>query len=82
MSASTEARNLDVFTWEFVIYYQRKSRPIGTISDLLPSGNKPICIDDNFLLALYLDNFGAAVWRTTMIDESCDIPGLGSYRLD
>jgi len=45
-----------------------------TISNFFTCGDEAVCIDDNFLFALNLDDLGAAVWRTAMINKPCDIP--------
>jgi hypothetical protein len=75
MQTPTETRNLDIFPREFIIYIlEVVKRDDATVSNFFACGNKTVSVDNNFLFALDLNDFGAAIWRTTMINEPCDIP--------
>ena len=49
-----------------------------TVCDFFPGGNKAVCIDDNFLFALDLDDLGATIRCATMIYKARNIPRLSS----
>jgi len=51
----------------------------GTISDFFSCSDETVCIDDDLLLALDLDDFGAAIRGATVIYKSGDITSLRSY---
>ena len=51
----------------------------GTICDFFAGADEAVCVNDNFLFALDLDDFGATVRRTTVINESRNVAGFSSY---
>src|ERR1700738_9746 len=78
MRTTTEARNLDIFTREFIVFISKNLKD-NTVCDFLPRGNESISIDDNFLFSLHLDDFCATVRSATMIDEARNITHFGRY---
>jgi len=50
----------------------------GTVSYFFSCTDESIRINDDFLFSLDLDDFGAAVRRTTMIYKSCNVPRFRS----